>query len=190
MVDEVQFISNACQTEDISAYLDGELSPSRELELEVHFTVCEPCFFELNLQKQFLCSLNSSLQDENEIELPAEFTRHIVANAESTVAGLRRPRERYNAIFICIGLFVFVLFALGADAGRLFAGLASTFEQAAAVGGFFGHLIYSFFVGVAIVLRTLGAQVKADAAVGIVLAGVAAFTVMLLSRKLLRLRRA
>lgn len=190
IVKYLQFKSDSCPTDEIAAYIDGELTPSSELELEAHLAVCEQCLLELNLQKQFLCSLNSSLQKEGEIELPSDFAKHIVANAESTVAGLRRPRERYNAIFICVGLFLFVLFALGTDAKGIFSRVSDTFEQVAAVAGFFGHLVYSFFVGVAIVLRSIGAQIRADAVLAVLLTGVIAFTLMLLSRKVLRLRRA
>lgn len=190
MFDAVHLTSNACFTGEISAYIDGELSPACELELEAHLAVCESCVHELNRQKEFLCSLNSSLKVGGEIDLPPDFAKHIAANAESTVTGLRRPGERFNAIFICVGLFLFVLFALGTDATISLAGLNSALDQATAVGGFFGHLIYSFFVGVAIVLRTLGSQIGFYEITTIVLTGFAVFALMLLSRKILRLRRA
>src|SRR5688572_23637914 len=143
-----------CPTDDIAAYIDGELDLARELELDGHFAKCVPCTRELNQQKQFLCGLNSGLQRERELELPANFTKRVVANAESTVSGLRRPRERFNAIFICSALLLFVLFALGADAARVFDGVSLIFEKVAIVGGFFGHAIYALFVGVAIILRS------------------------------------
>lgn len=189
MVDDTQFKVFTCPTEEISAYIDGELTGARELELDAHFSVCEHCTRELNLQKQFLCGLNSTLKHEGDLDLPADFTKLIVANAESTVAGLRRPRERYNAIFICAGLFFFALFAVGAEAGRLFEGVYVAFDQAGAVGGFFGHLVYSFFVGVAIVLRSLAGQFGGDAVAALALTAVIAAFLMLLSRKVLRMRR-
>src|SRR5258708_23340088 len=132
-----------CPSDEIAAYIDGEMDAAREFELEAHLTVCETCSLELNQQKQFLAGLNSSLKHEAEIELPANFTKLIVANAESTVSGLRRPRERFNAIFICAGLFLFALFALGTEAGPTFDGVSNIFDQIAAVGGFFGLIISS-----------------------------------------------
>src|SRR5436190_21488783 len=137
-----------CPTDEIAAYIDGELSPKREFELDTHFAGCSVCSDELNHQKQFLCQLDSSLKNEKDIDLPVDFAKTIVANAESTVSGLRSTRERFNAVFICAGLFLFVLFASGADAGPMFRGVSDLFEQVMAVGSYFGHLIYSIFIGV------------------------------------------
>jgi hypothetical protein len=142
----------------------------------------------LNQQKQFLCGLNSGLQGERELELPANFTKRVVANAESTVSGLRRPRERFNAIFICSALALFVLFASGADAARIFEGISLIFEKIAIVGGFFGHAIYALFVGVAIILRSLASQVLVDQFFGITLMAVLAAATFLISLRVLRIR--
>ena len=179
-----------CPTEEIAAYIDGEMDAVREFELEDHLADCEVCALELNQQKQFLCGLNSSLKHESEIELPANFTKLIVANAESSVIGLRRPRERFNAIFICAGLFLFALFALGADAARVFEGVSTLLDQIVAVGSFFAHLIYSFFVGVAIILRSLSAQLRVDAVMTTAVAGLFAVLLLFVSRRVLRMSRA
>ena len=96
-----------CPLDDIASYVDGELSPDEETEFEAHLAGCETCRTELNHQKEFLFALSSSLESENDIPLPKDFTRTIVANAESRVSGLRRPRERFTAIFICAVLFIF-----------------------------------------------------------------------------------
>src|SRR6476661_4322513 len=140
-----------CPSDEISAYIDGELHPTRELELDFHFASCKACNLELNDMKQFLRGLDDSLRIEGDLELPEDFTKIVVANAESSVTGLRRPRERFNAIFICAGLSLFLLFAFGPQAETLF-------DQAAAVGSFFGHLIYSFFIGLAIIVRSIASQ--------------------------------
>ncbi len=183
--------TRACPANEISAYIDAELSPARELEIEAHFVVCGECAEELNLQKQFLCGLNSSMKHEGEVDLPADFARHIVANAESTVAGLRRPRERYNAIFICTAMLLFGLFALGADAGRVFNGVGVAFEQVSAVGGFFARVVYSIFLGFAIIIRSLAAQIQVgDGSLFVVATVVGSVLVMYVSRKVLRTDRA
>ena len=179
-----------CPSDEIAAYIDGELDAPRELELDAHFMTCGVCSSELNLQKQFLNDLDASLRDANELDLPADFTKTIVANAESTVSGLRRPRERFNALFICAALFLFTLFALGADARRLFGGIAAAFDQVAAVGGFFGHLVYSVFWGMAIVVRSLAAQVRYDLVIALVLTVTIASLLTIISRRALRIRRA
>lgn len=177
---------NTCPADEISAYIDGELDAVLEFEMDLHFAGCEMCSRELNEQKHFLRSLDFGLGHEREIELPANFTKLIVANAESTVSGLRRPTERFNALFICSGLLLFVLFAMGAEAGKLFQGLSVIIEQAAAVGSFFGHLIYSVFVGIAIIIRAVAGQFRADVAA--ILAVAMVFVVF--SLKIMRTRRA
>lgn len=180
-----------CPKDEISAYIDGELTATRELELDLHFAGCVACTRELNLQKQFLCGLNSTLKHEDELNLPADFARHIVANAESTVAGLRRPRERYNAMFICAALFLFGLFALGTDAGRIFGDITGAFEQVGAVGGFFGRIVFSISLGLTIIVRSFANAVLLDAPVFVVLfALLAVVLLMYVSRRVLRTHRA
>lgn len=181
---------NACPIDEISAYIDGELAAARELEMDLHFAGCEQCSHELNEQKNFLQSLDFSLGREREMELPANFTKLIVANAESTVSGLRRPREIFNALFICAGLLLFVLFATGAEAGKLFQGLSVIVDQAAAAGSFFGHLIYSVFVGVVIIIRAAAGQFRFDVAMILAAAMIFAVFSLFVSRKVLRTRGA
>ncbi len=181
---------NTCSTDEISAYIDGELDAAREFEMDLHFAGCDLCSRELNEQKRFLRSLDFGLGPEREIELPENFTKLIVANAESTVSGLRRPRERFNALFICTGLLLFVLFAMGAQAGRLFQGLAVIVEQTAAVGSFCGRLIYSVFIGVAIIIRTIAGQFRFDMAAILAVAMVVVVLSLFISRKVVRTRRA
>jgi hypothetical protein len=174
-----------CPSDEIAAYIDGELAPARELELDLHFVQCEICSEELNQQKQFLCELDAGLKGE--VALPPDFAKTIVVNAESAVAGLRRPRERFNALFICAALFLFVLFALGTG---VFSGLSNVIDQVAAVGEFFGHIIYSIFLGLAIIVRSFAAQLRFDTAMASILAVTVAVLLTIVSRRLLRIRRA
>jgi Putative zinc-finger len=186
----LQMNNLTCPSDEIAAYIDGELGAERELELDAHFVACETCIGELNLQKQFLNELDAGLKGGRELDLPVNFTKTIVANAESTVSGLRRPRERFNALFVCAGLFLFVLFALGSDARRMFNGLATAFEQTVAVGGFFAHLVYSIFLGMSIVVRSLAAQFRSDMVIAVVLTATIAAFLMYVSRRALRILRA
>lgn len=187
---ELQANKFKCPSDEIAAYIDGELTPKRELEFDAHFLECAVCADELNQQKQFLCQLDSSLKQGADLDLPADFAKTIVANAESTVSGLRRPREQFNALFICAGLMLFVLFASGTDASTVFNGVSILFDQIVAVGSFFGHLIYSVFIGVSIILRSLASQVRVDLAAMVFLTAISVVSLMFISRRVLRLRRA
>ncbi len=184
-----QVRSNGCPTMEIASYVDGELDPARELELENHFASCGSCADELNLQKQFLCALSSTLTGESEIELPANFAEKIVANAESSVSGLRKPIERFNALFICSALLLFVLFAIGADASALVGRGVDILDKISAVGGFVGHVIYSILLGVGVVLRSLTGPMQLPAAAVFVVLGMASLVLFRFSRVLIRFRR-
>ena len=176
-----------CPSPEIAAYLDGELASGAELELEMHLAVCPVCHSELNSQKHFLRGLESTLRAEGDMDLPADFTRHLVANAESSVTGLRKPRERFNAAFICAALGLFALFAFGADA----AGLFTLVAQAASVAGILGHMVFSVLLGAAIIVRSLAAQVEPNAAAAVILVlALGLGAVWLATRTVLRMRRA
>lgn len=178
-----------CPVHEISAYIDGELDAVREGELEAHFESCADCAADLNLQKQFLCELNMRLRDGDEVKLPVNFAKRIVVNAESSVNGLRPARERYNAVFICAGLLLFALFAMGAEAGKLIQSGLETMERTAAVGGFLGHVAYSVVLGVVVVMRSFASQVHVGDLAGMALAVFLCVSIAVISRRFLRAAR-
>ncbi len=157
----------ACPNDEIAAYIDGELSPCEELDLEMHLAVCSSCKERLNEQKKLLCALDFALENEKEIKLPANFTKVVVANAESKVSGLRRPQERFKAFFICATLFLLVLLGLGGETETVLNSFVEFGEQVLAVGGFVFHLIYDFAFATAIILRSLSHQIIFNSAVSV-----------------------
>jgi len=167
---------------DIGAYLDCELSGDREMMLEMHFDECSLCREELNIQKQLLRGLDLGLSEGADIQLPSDFAKVVIANAESTVAGLRRPRERFNALFICGALSLFVLLTFGVGAGT-----SLFFDQTAAVASFVAHFFYDLFVGVVVVLRMAASHFRSDVISAFLVAG-AASAVIFICRKLLARR--
>lgn len=186
---------NVCPRAEIAEYIDGELSPQAELDLEMHFPGCEICRRELNEQKKLLKALNFALEDEREFELPEDFTKVVVANAESRVSGLRRPSERFNALFICAALFLFVLLGLGSETETIVGAGGKFIEQTLAVGSFFGHLIYDFAIGITVILKSLCFGFVYKSAVSFVLLaillGISAliFSRLITEFKVLRLRK-
>jgi anti-sigma factor RsiW len=179
----------ACPSPDLSAYIDGELTAHDELNLETHVAGCRTCADDLNLQKSFLNALESSLDDEREIELPKDFTKTVVANAESRVSGLRRPHERRHAAFICVGLIVFSIIALGSNASGFLLAAATVLEKLLAVVVSAGHVIYDLALGSSIVLRTLATNFLIESG-GSALAFLALFVLSLyLFSRLARFRR-
>lgn len=147
-----------CPRTELAAYLDSELLLREELELEMHLAICRTCAAELNEQKKLLCALDFALEDEAEIELPADFTKIIVTKAESNVSGLRSPRERFKALFVCSLLFLLVILGLGGRIEAVLNAYVKFAEQFLAVGGFALHLIYDVSIGTAVILRSLDSQ--------------------------------
>ena len=80
--------SQFCPSDEISAYIDGELSPARELELDRHFASCRSCNLELNDLKQFLRGLDDTLRVEGDLDLPKDFT--LLIPSEATMVAVRR----------------------------------------------------------------------------------------------------
>lgn len=148
----------SCPRTDIAAYIDGELSPREELELEKHFAVCPPCKAEFNEQKKLLCALDMAFVGEKEFELPENFTKTIVINAESGVKGLRCPKERSRALILCAGLFLLIILGLGSETEKVFSTFAVFLEQVWAVGGFVWHLTYDIAIAVTTILRLIVGQ--------------------------------
>ncbi len=154
-----------CPRTKLAAYIDGELPPREELELELHLANCKTCAAELNEQKKLLCVLDFALENERKIELPANFTKVIVTKAESNVSGLRSSKERFKALFVCFGLFLLVILGLGAETETVLNTFVKFTEQFFAVCGFAIHLIYDVSIGTAVILRSLGNQFVNNSAV-------------------------
>lgn len=143
-----------CPRAGIAAYLDGELSASDELALELHFAGCPTCTNELNTQKNLLNALDFALEPGDEIELPADFTKVVVANAESGVRGFRCPRERGRALMVIASLLLIVGVGLGAETSRTFATIGQITDQIVAVASFFGRFLHDAAIAVAMLLRS------------------------------------
>ncbi|HXG83843.1 MAG TPA: zf-HC2 domain-containing protein [Pyrinomonadaceae bacterium] len=151
-------IENECPRAGLAAYIDGELSPREELDLETHLAECEICAFELNEQKRLLFALDFALEGEREFKLPENFTKVVVANAESEVSGLRCPKERFRAVFVITALFLLFILGLGGETRTVLDVFLKFGEQIFAVGNFALHLIYDVAIAASIILRSLCSQ--------------------------------
>lgn len=158
MKKQIENLENLCPRNEIAAYLDGELSPREEMDLELHFTACKKCTAELSEQKKLLCALDFALEEKSNIELPADFTKTVVVKAESNVSGLRRREERFRALFLCAALFLLIILGLGSETEAALSTFAVFIEQIFAVGSFAAHLVFDFAVALTAILRLIGGQ--------------------------------
>lgn len=191
MDQETATLKDICPRTEIAAYIDGELSAREELDLEMHLAVCSICAAELNEQKKLLCALDFALEDEAaEIELPKNFTRVVVANAESKVSGLRCPRERGRALIVCAALCLLMVFGLGAEMSQTLAAFGTVGDKFYAVGAIFVHLLHDLTIAVTVILRSLCGQfVSKTAGATIAAGGFLALFLFFLSRLLTRPNR-
>ncbi|MBC7798931.1 MAG: hypothetical protein H7Z37_18835 [Pyrinomonadaceae bacterium] len=158
----------SCSHSEIANYLDGELAPNAEIIFERHLVVCEICAARLNEQKQVLLALNAAFSDENRFDLPVDFTKKIIVEAESDVSGLRERSERRRAVFLVSGLFatfVTILF-FSRQSGILFA----ISDVALASGKFVVNFLYAFGLSVVVILRVVNHHFLFDSTVSAFLA--------------------
>lgn len=147
-----------CANFDIAAYLDGELTPTEEILIERHFSICEHCLSEFDLQKLMLSALDSAMAEApGDREVPSNFARIVTVNAESSVSGIRNPAERYRALLVGAFLFLLVTVSLGTEAGSVaFDASQKAASQAYSVAGFLVHFVYEIGTGIGVVLRYIG----------------------------------
>ena len=109
--------ANTCQTEDIVAYIEGDLEPDRHTALEEHIAHCQCCAAELRAQRLFMCELDSALASPFDLEVPPNFAQVVAVHAESDMRGARDRSEHKKALRFCIilGLAAFALLGFAAS---------------------------------------------------------------------------
>lgn len=181
--------NRSCPRPEIAVYLDGELSPREEFDLDLHFAGCAACTQELNQQKKLLCALDFALDNEQEIELPENFTKVVVATAESNVRGLRCPRERNRALFVFAALFLLIVLGLGAETSKTFASFSAVTDQFLAVGSFFIHLVHDIAVATTVIFRSFCLQFVFKSGVSAVAVGICFIVSFLIFSRLMSRHR-
>ncbi len=84
----------------------------------------------------------------------------IATTAETRVNGLRKSSERYNAAFVCSGLFIVIMLTVGADSGNFLGAFLNIVDKAVAIGSFAAHMAYDLAFGAVIILRSLSSQLS------------------------------
>lgn len=162
---------NNCPREEISLYLDGELSSNEELGMEKHFSECPICLEEFNSQKKMLSALDFAFDEREEIELPKNFTKVVVTKAESSVKGLRSKEERFRALMLCFALFLLLIAVFGFESRQISPIVTEFGNRVLAIGGFLFHLTFDISVGIAVILRTLSQKIVVSSAFNLILLG-------------------
>ena len=159
-----------CRTEDVAAYLDGELDGASSESFEAHVKTCARCATELRMQRQLLCTLDLAFS-EPLFELPRNFSRVVAAHAESDLSGMRKKSERRRALQLCALLALLAFALLGAASRALVFQPARSFLRiAGSLLDLVGRALYDAGTGAAVIVRVVGrALILAPHGLGLIL---------------------
>lgn len=153
-----------CRSEEIVAYLDGELERETSVLLEEHLALCKPCATELDLQRRLQRELDVVLSEDASLEMPGNFAQIVAARAQADLSGMRERRERRRALRLCFLLAgLSVALTGGAALGEsVFAPLRAFWKGGAALFNFLGHALYDTGAGFAVISRGVGGHLLFD----------------------------
>ena len=174
----------ACQSEQIAAYLDGELDGNSSAMLEEHLKECSRCTAELTEQRRLLCSFDSALGQSGELPLPKDFAKIVAAHAESDMSGVRGRAEHKRALTYCVLLATASFALLGATAGNLVFGVGRAIaHRASGVFDLVWKTTYDAVAGTAVISRVVSKGfIPESYLAGFVVFLLLALAVVLLSR--------
>ena len=167
-----------CQTENIAAYIDGDLEPAFRSDLEEHIKQCAHCASELQTQRIFMCELDSALASPSDLAVPANFARVVAVRAESDMRGARDATEHARALRFCIilGLAAFALLGF-ASSKAVVLNVQAVATKVFGVLGFFAQTIFDAASGFALLSRVVSRGLIADSR----LAGLAGLLLVVLA---------
>jgi anti-sigma factor RsiW len=145
-----------CETENIAAYIEGDLEPDLHAALEEHVKQCARCASELQAQRLFMCELDSALASPFNLAVPPNFAQVVAVRAESDMRGVRDSSEHRKALRFCIilGLAAFALLGV-ASSKAVILNLRSTGARVFGVVGFFARATLDAAAGFAITSRVV-----------------------------------
>lgn len=154
------FIPNnsTCRSNEVAAYLDGELQQGALLAFEEHLKECRSCTQKLEEQRRLLCTLDMAFGEEKVVTLPTDFARVITAHARADMSGVRERHERRRALRLCIALSLFSSALLGGAAlnDSVFEPVRVFGRVAGAAFGIVWRAVYDAGAALAVVMRLTG----------------------------------
>jgi anti-sigma factor RsiW len=147
-----------CRSQEVAAYLDGELQAGALLAFEEHLKQCRSCAQRLEEQRTLLRTLDMAFSEEKSVALPSDFARVVTAHAQTDMSGVRGRRERARAFRLCAALALFSFALLGSAALT-----DSVFEPVRMFGRFAGvafgilwRAVYDAGASLTVILRIAG----------------------------------
>jgi hypothetical protein len=153
-----------CRSEELIAYLDGELEREAHASLEEHLAECASCAAELDMQRRLQRELDVALSDDAGLEMPGNFAQIVAARAQADLSGMRERHERRRALRLCVALTALSVALTGVAAlgESVFAPLRALWKGGAALFNFLGHALYDAGAGFAVISRGVGGHLLFD----------------------------
>ena len=180
-----------CETENIAAYIEGDLDPALHSALEQHLEECGPCASELRAQRLFMCELDSALASPFDLAVPANFAQVVSAHAKSDMRGMRDSAEHARAFRFCIilGLAAFALLGF-ASSKAVVLNVRAIAGKAFGALGFFAEAIFNAAAGFTVTSRVVSRGLITDSRlVGLAGLLLVVLAVAVLSRLIARYHR-
>lgn len=147
-----------CRSEDVAAFLDGELDQAAVERFEAHVKDCRSCAEELREQRRLLCALNFAFgDDEPALALPTNFARVVATNAETDMGGLRHRAEHKRALRICAVLLLLSFALLGGArfSEQVLSPVSTVAKYSESVLGLVWRVVSDTGAGVTVILRAI-----------------------------------
>src|SRR5947209_6305643 len=152
--------SISCQSDQIAAYIDGELDEVMRTLLEQHINDCADCRADLHEQQRLLCALDSTLLKQPALPLPGQFAEIVAVNARSDMHGMRDTREYQRALWWCMALGAAAIVFLGWASSQIIVSLArKVVYQTAQICLLAWSVAYDAASGVAVISRAVSREV-------------------------------
>jgi predicted anti-sigma-YlaC factor YlaD len=147
-----------CRSEEIAAYLDGELDTQAVALFDAHLKACRECAQELNEQRRLLCALDYAFgEGDSPLSLPKNFAQVVATHAESDMSGVRLRAEHVRALRWCAVLSLVTFALLGASfRSSTLVPFKAAARFAASLSGLAWNALYDAGAGLAVILRALG----------------------------------
>ena len=181
-----------CASENIAAFIDGELEVKERMAFEAHLGACDRCSFELLEQKQFMCELDSALAGPFELEVPHNFARIVSVRAESDMRGVRAASEHKRAFYYVALLALSAFALLGVTASQaLLVRIELVAVKIISIGELLLRAVYDAALSFTVLVRVLSGGLLSDTGLSKVSAlVVVVFAIGLLSFLISRYHRA
>jgi anti-sigma factor RsiW len=152
-----------CDSENIAAYIEGDLDPTLRGTLELHFKECGPCASELQEQRQFMCELDSALAGSVELAVPPNFAQVVAVHAASDMRGVRDSSEHARALRYCLvlGLAAFALLGF-ASSKAVVLSVKSVAAKVFAFFSFFAEAAFNALTGAVLIARVVSRNLFVD----------------------------